>query len=209
MSYPVTFNAEQPPQFDRAQVALRLLIIILLSILANAFGWIYGLIYLGIPVVAAVLISQKGAQRYIAEAPNDMIKWLRFIVGFYGYIYLLADRLPDDSTENAIQFDVEARGAPSVGQTLLRIILAIPHALVLFFLGIVAAILAIIAAIMVLIQETYPASIYAFLRGYVRWQARVLAYMASLTEDYPPFAFDTGDNDPAAPTPTPAPTPEQ
>jgi hypothetical protein len=73
-----------------------------------------------------------------------------------------------------------------------RIITAIPHAIVLAILGVVAAILAIIAAVMILVGESYPEGIFDFLRGYVRWQARVYAYLAGLVDEYPPFAFDTG-----------------
>ena len=43
---------------------------------------------------------------------------------------------------------------------------------------------------MILIQETYPGGIYNYLRGVLRWQARLLAYMASLVDEYPPFALD-------------------
>lgn len=207
MPYPVTFDVEQPERFDRGQVVLRLLILIILSILGGALGWIYGLVYLAIPVLAALLISQKGSERYIADSPNNMVRWLRVITGFYAYISLLTDRFPDDAPDAPVRFDVQAHGTPSLGDALLRIILAIPHAIVLWILGIVAAILAIIAAIMILIQESYPASIYGFLRGYVRWQARVLAYMAALTQDYPPFELDTsgGGRAPEAPAEPQAP----
>lgn len=199
MPYPVAFDVEQPERFDRGQVALRLLILILLAVLGGALGWIYGLVYLAIPVLAAILIAQKGSEQYIADAPNNMVRWLRVITGFYAYIALLTDKLPDDSPGGGVRFDVDSHGAPSLGDALLRIILAIPHAIVLWFLGIVAAILAIIAAVMILVQESYPASIYGFLRGYVRWQARVLAYMAALTQDYPPFELDTSGGAPAGP----------
>jgi hypothetical protein len=49
----------------------------------------------------------------------------------------------------------------------------------------------VIAAISVLINETYPQGIYDFLRGLNRWGARLLAYLASLVEPYPPFSLDT------------------
>ncbi|HXK34382.1 MAG TPA: DUF4389 domain-containing protein, partial [Dehalococcoidia bacterium] len=96
MPYPVTFDVGQPERFDRGQVVLRLLILIILSILGGALGWIYGLVYLAIPVLAAILISQKGSERYIADSPNNMVRWLRVIIAFYAYISLLTDKFPDD-----------------------------------------------------------------------------------------------------------------
>jgi hypothetical protein len=59
-------------------------------------------------------------------------------------------------------------------------------------LGIVGAILGIIAVIMILVQESYPEGIFNFLRGCMRWEARLLVYLAGLVQEYPPFAFDTG-----------------
>ncbi len=193
-TYGATFEASQPAHYDRVQVALRIAIVIVLSVLGGALGWIHGIMYLGVPVLAAVLISQKGPERYIAESETTMTKWLRYIIGAYAYLCLLSDRLPDESAQQAVRFDVTPTGTPSVGQALLRIILAIPHIIILALLGIVAGLLTLIAAIMVLVQEKYPEGIYAFLRGYVRWHARLLAYMASLVDEYPPFAFDTGND---------------
>jgi hypothetical protein len=93
--YPVSFDVRRPEKFDRTQVIIRLLIIVILSILAGAFGWIMGIIYLGIPVLAAVLISQKGQERYLAEADATMTQWLRYLVAFYAYLALLT-RLPNE-----------------------------------------------------------------------------------------------------------------
>lgn len=199
-SYPVTFDVQRQDTYDRTQVAIRLVIAIILSIIGGALGWVYGLIYLAIPVAGAVLISQRGAERYFAEADTNIIKWLRLIVRAYAYMGLLTDTYPNDDPGHPAQFSVAPAGTPTAGGTLLRIILAIPHAIVLGLLGIVAAILTLIAAIMILIQESYPAGIFDFLRGYVRWQARVAAYMAGLVQEYPPFALDTGPDPGAAAT---------
>ncbi len=198
--YPVSFNIQQPDKFDRAHVFVRLMIVILLSVLAGAFGWIAGVVYLGIPVLAAVLISQKGAERYLAEAGGSMTKWLRYIVAFYAYLALLTDKLPADDTSDYLTFEVRPSGTPTTGDAVLRIILALPSAIVLAVLWAVGAILGLVAAILILTQETYPAGIYGFLRGLMRWEARLLAYLASLVDAYPPFALDTED-EPSPPAP--------
>jgi hypothetical protein len=206
-AYPAVFDIQQPEKYNRAQIVIRILILIILSILGGALGWIYGLIWLAIPVLAAILISQKGAERYLAESEQDMTKWLRYIVGFYAYLFLLTDRLPNEDLRETMRFEVTPTGTPSVGQALLRIILAIPHAIVLALLGIVAGLLMLIAAIMILVQETYPEGIYSFLRGYQRWNVRVLAYLASLADEYPPFALDTGSEGAAPAPPAQQPSP--
>lgn len=197
--YGATFDIDHQQTYDRTQVVIRILIIIVLSILAGAIGWIFGALYLGIPVLAAILISQKGAQQYFAESEQNMTLWLRYIVAFYAYLGLLTDKLPNEDPRQTLRFDVATAGEPTAGGVLLRIITAIPHAIVLALLSIVAGVLLVVAAIMVLVNESYPEGIFNFLRGYLRWQVRVYAYLAGLVQDYPPFAFDTGPESPAVP----------
>lgn len=190
MAYGVTFDATHQEHYDRVQVVIRLLILIVLSILGGVFGWAYGALYLVIPVLAAIMISQKGARKYLDESEQNITLWLRYVIAFYSYMGLLTDKLPNQP--DAIRFDVTPQGEPTAGNVLLRIILAIPSAIVLGLLLVVAGVLGLIAAIMILIQESYPEGIFNFLRGCMRWEARLLAYLAGLVQEYPPFAFDTG-----------------
>ena len=191
-AYGATFDIDHQEKYDRTQVVIRILIVLVLLILAGALGWIFGALYLGIPVLAAILISQKGAKQYHAESEQNMTLWLRYIVAFYAYLALLTDKLPNEDPRQTLRFDVAPAGEPTAGGVLVRIITAIPHAIVLALLGIVAAVLIVIAAIMILVNESYPEGIFNFLRGYLRWQVRVYAYLAGLVQDYPPFALDTG-----------------
>lgn len=206
--YPVVFNTTKPDKFDRVQLALRLAVVIVLSILAGAIGWIVGLVYLIFPVLAAIFISSKGAQKFLDEDAPRMTGWLRWVLALYCYLALLTDKLPTEKPEEHVTYDVTPGGSPTVGSALLRIIFAIPSALVLAVLSIVAGILWIIAAIMVLVQEDYPDGIYNFNLGVMRWEARLLAYLASLVDPYPPFALDTGPQEGGlSSTATPSPEP--
>lgn len=201
MAYPATFDVQPPQQFDKAQVALRIVIILVVALLQIG-GIVFGGAYLLLPVIGAIMISQKGAERYLAEAEEGPTKWLRYLVGFYSYMALATDRLPFQKPEEAVQLNVQPNGSPTVGSALLRIILAIPHAIVLGLVGIAFAVVWLIAAISIFINGSYPEWASNFIRGYLRWTARVLAYMASLVEEYPPFSFGNGAAPaPAAPAP--------
>ncbi len=62
MPYPVASDLERPPVFQRAHVFLRLALLVVI-------GWIghpFGLLWLGVPVIAAILVAQKGGQAEIA-----------------------------------------------------------------------------------------------------------------------------------------------
>lgn len=204
MAYAATFDIERPThEFDKAQILLRILIIVVVSWLAS---WVFGAAYWVLPIIAAVMIAQKGATQYLAEAEQGPVRWIRYLMGAYSYIALATDKLPFDNPDD-VNVQVQPGGAPTVGSSLLRIILAIPHAIVLGIVGIAFVVVWIVAAISILINGTYPEWAFDFIRGYLRWNARLLAYMASLVDEYPPFSFSDGAA-PATASPPPI-TPAQ
>lgn len=196
--YPVLFNTSKPEKFDRVQLVLRVLLVAIASVVAN---WITAVLYILFPVLAAVFISNKGPEKFLSDDGPRMTRWLRWVLAIYSYLALLTDKLPTENPEEHITYEVTTGGTPTVGSALLRIIFAIPSAFVLLLLGIIGGILWIVAAIMILIQEDYPEGIYNFNLGVMRWEARLLAYLASLVDPYPPFALDTGPQEGGAPAP--------
>lgn len=189
-AYPVTFDLERPAKMARVHVVLRILILVVASWIAGSGGGL-GLVYLFFPVAAAILVSQKGGPRYLAEDGDRVTRWIAFVVGVLAYIAMLTDELPGGG-RNPVRLELQRSGSPTVGSTLLRLLYAIPSALVLGLIGIVSWVVWVIAAIAVLVQESYPEGLWRFQRGVVRWEARLLGYLASLVEPYPPFSFDTG-----------------
>jgi Domain of unknown function (DUF4389) len=182
--YPVVFEVTRPAKFERPQVFIRIVAYFLL-------GLVMSLAYWGLPIIAAIWSSQKGSQRFLEEDGPKITGWLRWISALTAYTYLLTDRFPSDEDPSA-RFEVQPSGSPSVGSALLRLITSIPSLIVLSILNWVAGIIWLIGAVMILVQESYPESLYDFQCGVVRWQARLLAYHSSLVGEYPPFAFDMG-----------------
>jgi Domain of unknown function (DUF4389) len=195
LSYPVRFEIERPPVFQRAHVFLRL-------VLLSVIGWIghpFGLLWLGVPVVVAILVAQKSAQRYLDEDGPMVTRFLGWIVALLAYLALVTDALPSRG-EQAVRFEVERSGSPTVGSALLRILYAIPSLIVLALLCFLGVIVWLLAVVLVLLSERYPESVWRFLCGIVRWEANVLAYLASLTDRYPPFTLETDTLSSAAPS---------
>lgn len=212
--YPVTFNVTRPEKFDRTQVVIRILVLVILSILSFIASSIVGLVYLAVPVYAAIQISQKGSETYLRDKGGPLLNLLRWYFAIYSYLLLLTDRFPSEKPEELVTFDVTPNGSPTVGSSLLRLIYSIPSAIVVGLLGIVGFVIVIIAVIMVLIQEQYPEGLYNFQLGIMRWQARLMGYHASFVHEYPPFALDTGSegappasvSEPSPPSTDPAPS---
>jgi hypothetical protein len=195
MRYPVAFEIERPPVFDRSHVFLRIAVLIVI-------GWIVqpvGLLWLGLPVVAAILISQKGGERYLSEDGPTVTRALHWIVDVVAYIALLTDRLPSRD-EHTVRFEVERSGSPTRRSALLRIVYAIPSVIVLAIVTWVGTIVWFFAMVLVFFNGTYPESWWNFLRRIVGWEARLIAYLASLVDEYPPFTLTTEPASPAAPS---------
>ena len=72
---------------------------------------------------------------------------------------------------------------------LIKFLALIPHFIVLALLGIAQAVVAIVAQVIVAFTGHYPESLFTFLSGVIRWNARVGAFAASLTDRYPPFTL--------------------
>jgi Domain of unknown function (DUF4389) len=80
--------------------------------------------------------------------------------------------------------------------TFFRLILAIPHFIVLYLYGLAAAIVVIIAWFALLFTGRYPLGMYDFVAGYLRYATRMYGYIWLATDEYPPFS-----GDPALPYP--------
>jgi len=200
--HPVTFEIDRPQTMSRAHVFLRIVILVLVSWILGSGGGL-GLVYLGLPAVAAILIAQKSGERYLTEDGDRVSGWVAFIVGLLAYVALLTDELPGGGRKPA-RVEIVRSGTPTVGSALLRIVKAIPSVLVLALLGIASSLVGLVAAISILLNERYPERLWTFQSGVIRWHARLLAYLASLVETYPPFSFDTGPVEPPAAAASPA-----
>jgi uncharacterized protein DUF4389 len=106
------------------------------------------------------------------------------------YLMLLRDEYPpfeDDApypTTFAVDRPTGDRNRLSVG---LRLIYAIPHIIVLIFLNIAWVLTTIVAWFAILLTGRYPATLYEFAVGVLRWDLRVETYMLLMRDEYPPF----------------------
>ena len=76
---------------------------------------------------------------------------------------------------------------------LIRLLMAIPHLIVLWALAIAAYVIVIIGWFAALFTGRLPAFAADYLAGFVRWQTRVFGYVILLTDAYPPFTLEDAD----------------
>jgi Domain of unknown function (DUF4389) len=77
--------------------------------------------------------------------------------------------------------------------TFFRLILAIPHFVVLCVWGFLAFFAVIAAWFALVITGRYPEALYSFIGGMLRYSTAVGGYYGLLTDEYPPFSPDTDD----------------
>ena len=181
----VIFDVDRPDRFARGTVPLRALILFLFF-LPGAVNWVASLFYL--PITTAVLVRQKGPERYLAEDSERMTVLVGWIVGIYSYFAFLTDTLALDArAESTIRFEVSPNGHPTPRSALMRIGKSLPNVAVFGVFGIAALGVWVIAGACIVATGNYPRALYAYQRGINRWQARLFSYHTSIVDDYPSF----------------------
>ncbi len=71
-----------------------------------------------------------------------------------------------------------------------RIIMLIPHFIVLFILGIFVTIATVVAWLAGTVMGGLPEWLHNFIAGYTRWNTRVAIYGGLLVDEYPPFSMN-------------------
>ena len=188
MSYPVQLVVAPPRQYERIQVVLRLMIAIALGWIGITAGRLLFLLYLVLPVLAAISLLTRGAGWYQAQAAPRLWRVISWLLAFDAYMLLVTDRFPVE-LDGDVHVTMQIVARPSTQSALLRLLTSIPSALALLLLGILSGLFALCALITILIDRSVPAWILSFQEGFLRWQARLDAYHASLVDEYPPFSF--------------------
>ncbi|MCK9517890.1 MAG: DUF4389 domain-containing protein [Dehalococcoidia bacterium] len=187
-AYPVEVQVEPPVEQNRLSVLLRIIFAIPHAIIISALGYVVGVT----AFIAWLIILFTG------KCPPGLLKfhagYVRWAARAYGYLGLLTDKYPpfslDDDPAYPIRVSVaEAAEGRNRLTVFFRVILAIPHLIVLSILGLVVYIVAFIAWIIALITGVVPEGMHNFIGGVLRWSTRVNAYLYLLRDEYPPFSL--------------------
>jgi len=143
-----------------------------------------GLLFL--PIVLMLLFRQKYPRWWF----DWNVNLLRFSNRVTAYLALLDDRYPSTDEDQGVHLNLDYPDARQLNRwlPLVKWFLAIPHYVVLFFLGIGALVAVIVAWFAIIFTGRYPENLFRFVVGVIRWSNRVTAYAFLLvTDEYPPF----------------------
>jgi len=220
--YPVRVEGELSPPLSRWLWLVKwflliphivILVFLWLAFLLTTIGAFFALLFTG------------RYPRGIFDFNLGVLRWT-WRVAFYSYSALATDRYPPFSLSEEPDYPArlgigypewQRKGFPLIGWWLL----GIPqYGLASIFAGAgvgwawqygyggVVDVLMVVVALLLLFKNTYREDVFDVVMGFDRWVARVVAYAAFMTPQYPPFRFDSGPREPtAAPLPPPGSTP--
>ena len=129
---------------------------------------------------------------------NFYVGYMRWNSNVYGYLGSLYDKYPPfslDAQEYPLTLSVEYPATlsrwlnfPLFIGLFIKLLLAIPHLIILFFLYIAAFVVVVVAQFAILFSGSFPEGMHTFVVGVGRWGTRVNAYAYGLTDAYPPFS---------------------
>ena len=93
--------------------------------------------------------------------------------------------------------------------TNLRMVLQIPHLVILVFYGIAVFVVWIVAQFVILVTASMTTGIHDFVADFARWSTRVSAFTYGLTDRYPPFSGRPGPQEDRAVAPEGLVAPEE
>lgn len=176
---------EPPGRFSRSQLVLRVAIVVALSILGAPVAWGFGALYLLLPLIAAAVISSRGAAGYLAMEADRVLGVIRWWLAFTGYLCFLGDRVPLELRDYSVRLEVRPATHATLGGALMRLLTSIPVALVLCVLWWLAGFVLLFAALAVLFSESVPSFCTRFVSFVVTLEARLLVYQACLSDQHP------------------------
>lgn len=212
--YAARLEIDYPEKLDRLTTFFRIIwiipIAIILGLISGAGETVTNTIYLnqagevvrttrqtvgglasGLSVATALMIIFR--QRYPRWWFDFARELTRFGYRVGVYLFLLTDQYPSTVEEQSVHLEIDypdAKNDLNRWMPLVKWLLAIPHYIVLVFLGIAAFFAAIFAWFAILVTGQYPRALFDFMVGVGRWGLRVDAYAFLLVTDrYPPFSL--------------------
>jgi hypothetical protein len=199
-AYPVTLKGELTDPPSNALWLIKWLLAIPHYIIL-VFLWI-GFIVAWVIALFAIVFTGK-YPRGLFDFNVGVLRW-SWRVGFYSYYANGTDKYPPFTLESVDDYpaDLEVAYPERLSQGLVLVkwwLLAIPHLIVVGIFtggsggggdgggGGLVVILVIIAAIALLFTGKYHQDIFKLVMGMNRWIYRVAAYVALMTDKYPPF----------------------
>ncbi len=193
-SYPATFALDPPERIANWRPLAQWLLAIPHMLVVGVLGYVAELVafisWLAILFTGKQPDGLAGIQRMYQRYMMRTWAYVGFqLEGYPPFSFSMTDEDPGDYAGLRIDFRTAAEDR-NRGTVLIRLIMAIPHAIVLG-LAWIAGFLAVLAGFFaVLFTGRWPEGLRSFVLGLMRWQLRFNSYVFLLNDEYPPFSTD-------------------
>jgi len=188
--YPISYEADFNPEPNRWTTFFRLILAIPWLIVAYFWNLVF---YVGL-LLAWLLVTILGRYPEWLYKLNSGI--VRFTVRFSAWIYLQTDEWPPFGLSDDPSYPIRVNFAPPASRqsrlkAFFRHLLALPVMFVLSYgTAIITLTAGFVAWLTIVFRGYLPEWINSVLTALHGFQARVLGYMAILTDDYPPIGLE-------------------
>ncbi|HYJ21766.1 MAG TPA: DUF4389 domain-containing protein [Solirubrobacterales bacterium] len=202
--YPISYEADFNPEPNRWTTFFRLLLAIPWFIVATFWGILF--IFTHLFAWVAVVILGRYPQ-WLYEFNSGVV---RFSIRTSAWIYLQTDVWPPFSLSDDSSYPIRVNFAPAAERqsrlkAFFRLILVLPVALVLAYgTSYIQAAAGMIAWLTIVFRGYLPEGVNSMLTFVNSFHARVLGYIAILTDDYPPIGLERAKGAQVATPPPPA-----
>jgi hypothetical protein len=195
-TYPVSYEIARPERYNRWTVGFRFILAVPLVLLIGGFR--FGGNFLNGGALTSLLATLAFFAWFMIlftgrfpEVMRDTAEFLfRWTLNIGAYLLLQADPYPPfGNAPYPLAVGITPATEYNRWTVGFRLILAIPHLIVLIFLGIAQAVVTLIAWFAILFTGEYPLSLFEFSVGVSRWEARLEAYLYLFVDEYPPFSL--------------------
>jgi hypothetical protein len=196
--FPLSFQAEYAETLSPALWLVKWLLLVPHFVVLG-FLWIGFVCSWGVSLVSILFTGRY--PRGLFEYNVGVLRWT-WRVGFYGYQALGTDVYPPFTLRaGGYPADLDIPYPEKLSRRLALVkwwLLAIPHVVIVGVLlggiglhsGGLVLFLTVFAGILLLFTSRYPADLFKIVVGANRWSFRVLAYVALMTDCYPPFSLE-------------------
>jgi hypothetical protein len=211
-TYPLRFQGKLDPTTSRWLWIIKGLLVIphalALTVLyaCSLVAWVISFV--------AILVAGR-YPRALFDYNVGVLRW-SWRVSFYSWGAFATDQYPPFSLQESdypAWLEVEYPERLNRLMVLVKWLLAVPRLIILAFLvdgtmsylthqdgwanrGLIS-ILALVAAVTLTLSGRYPRGLFDLLMGLNRWVFRVGTYLMLMTDEYPPFRLDLGQDEPA------------
>ena len=194
VSYPATFTLDPPERIANWRPLVQWLLALPHLIITGVLGYLAELCAFFSWVVILVTGKQPdglaGIQRMYQRYMMRTWAYVGFqLEGYPPFAFHTTDADPGDYSGLRIDFRTAADDRNRL-TVLVRLLLAIPHAIVLMLAWMVGFVAVLVGFLAVLFTGKWPDGLRSFVLGLMRWQLRFNSYFFLLHDEYPPFSTD-------------------